>query len=421
MTDADSHFDSAPPDWAVSGPAEEGTDAKRAPAPATHPETDDPFAASAIAAAAEEAAAGADPFAGFDHFEVPAAASAASPLHTAASHAPESVPPAPATPLTAAAPAAAAGASEPQLHSAAPVDTAPMSLLPDSEEYIAALERRLARLHNRKAKPTFKHRIAGAEFLAGSGAAAFSNNSAAHGSSSASSAATASWLDMPDSVAASASAHGAEPYGVSASAAAVHSSDEEGDEVAAQKRRQAPPPLPYAKEESVALLSRHRQRIDLADADQLQQAQASAASAVSPTQVMAASISLPADTESAAAVSSSDAVAAAAPSSGSSAAASSIRGSSSNALAAAEPDAPSPAAPSVYAIESSDGDETAAPRHEWRSAEGMALPNAATGAAEPEADPSSGVLTQRALYYQSAAAVAQITGSIEEAEQCVIS
>jgi hypothetical protein len=39
---------------------------------------------------------------------------------------------------------------------------------------------------------------------------------------------------------------------------------------------------------------------------------------------------------------------------------------------------------------------------------------------DEEPDPSSGVLTHRALYYQSAAAVAQVAGRIEESEQCVI-
>lgn len=345
--------------------------------------------------------------------------------------------------------------------------------MPDSDEYIAALERRLARLHNRKSnKPAaFAHRAAGSEFLlanrgggsvagngyysssAASSAAAFSNlpRSAAP---SASQSAMSNWLDLPDSASSEESVPAAAASAASSAAAADgggggggHSSDEEDEDTAKQRRARIA--LAFAQEESVALLSRHRQRVPDADVAQLRQAQAEAIQALSPSHLQAAAadtaeagsaaaVPLPSDSPTAAAAASSSGepplVAAQAASASTTAAAAAAAATlavvpstrSADQFASSSAADGVSAASSVYAIESSDGDETSAPAHTWRSSvasdAGGAGPALVAAGVDPEQepDPTSGVMSQRALYYQSAAAVARVTGRIEESEQCVI-
>ena len=242
--------------------------------------------------------------------------------------------------------------------------------LADSAEYIAALEKRLARLHTRPAKKEFAHRPAGAEFL-----------SAASGSGAA---AAGSWLDLPDSVPAVAAGSSS---AAAASSAMGHSSDEEAeDEGAADRHRLASAMLHAAVEERVALLTQHQQLMDDDDCRQLEEARRLANTQTATMGSAGAeepSITAPASSPSSV---------------------------SSAVPAPAAPPAPVPAS---HRIESSDGDDTDAPAHVHMTS----APGADEGAAL-----QSGALPLRALYYSSSACLAHAAGWWEEKqEKCTIS
>lgn len=231
----------------------------------------------------------------------------------------------------------------------------------------------------------------GSEFLS---SAAKANHSHAFSS------ATSSWLDLEgdNAAAAAAAANAVESTdGATAVAAATaHSSDEEGEDGNGLDRAHshAAGRINHPIEERVSLLSQHEQLMEDSDIAQLTEAHKAAADA------------LPAATAAADADSAQSSQAAGAPEDAQSSEADpTLSPSAVAATATASPSPPQPSSSTVaHRIESSDGDDTAAPVH-------MAVAGSSS---------ASGVVPGRGLYYQSSAYAAQVAGWWEEDEKCVI-
>lgn len=237
---------------------------------------------------------------------------------------------------------------------------------------------------------------AGSEFLS---SAVQANHSHALGS------ATSSWLDMEGDSAVTAAA-AADAVGstdevtAAAAAAAAHSSDEEGEDGAGSGRARGPAAgrVDHPIEERVSLLSQHEQLMEDSDIAQLAEAHKAAADALPAAAAAADSDSAQSQREGTEATGSHE-------DAQSSEADPALGPSVTATTPDTSPPPPPPSQPSgsavAHRIESSDGDDTAAPVH-------MAVATA------------SGVVRGRGLYYQSTAYAAQVAGWWEEEEKCVI-
>jgi hypothetical protein len=253
---------------------------------------------------------------------------------------------------TLAAPAAAVAAEIPRLA--------------DSADYIARLEKRLAKIHTRPQEKASTRALAGAEFFVTSSTS--TSSAAAHAAASRHNALSnpnASWLGEEDEDAAEAEAKSAAYLGESME----HSSEDE-DETA-----ERPPfissTVEPSIEEQLALLDQHEQQMPEEIRAELESAHIGVGAAMGAT----APVALPVSTVSSAA----------APASSSSTVMQPMAG------------------PTKQAIEISDGDETAAPTH-----------NHTTPA------PTS-ILPHRLFFYSTQTCLAQVTNWWEEENRCVIS